>query len=230
MHTRLVMCYGRGRRFAAWKVAWELMQHLRPQDRVVPMIEQVSALEEDADALEFWEQVWGLPVWCFEGAALGHQAGNRLWATTVNVPQDGFMVETPRASTLVGDAQWEWRHGGDVGWVRPRPLRTLGEWGDNGTVKTEYYDVLAHYYAKYVSAYASHGVHIDFLECFNEPYDSYTDMDASQLATFLGKHVGPLFAKLGLHPRTKLTYGGQAERWSAAEFVPAVMADARARR
>jgi O-glycosyl hydrolase len=102
--------------------------------------------------------------------------------------------------------------------------------GDNGTVRVEYYDVLAHYYAKYVSAYADHGVHIDFLECFNEPYDSYTDMSPTQLATFLGKHVGPLFSRLGLHPRTKLTYGGQAERFMAADFVPKVIGDAAASR
>ena len=42
----------------------------------------------------------------------------------------------------------------------------------NATVKPENYDVLARYMARYVSAYAEHGVHIDFLECFNEPFDS----------------------------------------------------------
>ena len=93
------------------------------------------------------------------------------------------------------------------------------------TVRAECYDVLARYMAMYVEAYASHGVRIDFLECFNEPTDSYTALNASQLASFLGRHAGPTFEKRGLWPRTKLTYGGQCARASAAAFVPAVMAD-----
>lgn len=36
----------------------------------------------------------------------------------------------------------------------------------NATVRREYYEVLASYMAKYVSAYAQHGVHINFVEAF----------------------------------------------------------------
>ena len=83
---------------------------------------------------------------------------------------------------------------------------------DNATVRPELYDVLALYFAKYVEAYAAHGVAIDFVEAFNEPTDTYTSMSALQLATFLGEHLGPTFDARKLRPRTKLTYGGQAER------------------
>lgn len=100
-----------------------------------------------------------------------------------------------------------------------------GKLPDNATVNPAMYDVLAAYYSKYIEAYSSHGVHIDFLEAFNEPYDSYTHMTAAQLARFLGRHLGPLFEKRGLWPRTRLTYGGQCARTSAAQFIPAVMAD-----
>ena len=109
-----------------------------------------------------------------------------------------------------------------------------GKLPDRATVDPKYYDALARYYAKFVSAYASHGVHIDFLEAFNEPSSvisdgSYTHMTSPQLATFLGEHLGPTFDKLGLRPRTQLTYGGQPERWAALVEVPLVMAHPAAR-
>ena len=99
----------------------------------------------------------------------------------------------------------------------------------NRTLDPQYYDTLALYFAKYVQAYAAHGVHIDFLEAFNEPFDSYVNISTKGLATFLGKHLGPLFDKLGLRPRTKLSYGGQCARATAHEFVEAVMKDPDAR-
>ena len=98
----------------------------------------------------------------------------------------------------------------------------------DASVNPRYYDVLAQYFARFVQAYTANGVPIDFLECFNEPTDSYTQMSPHELATFLKAHIGPTFDRLGLRPRTKLTYGGQAERSSAHRFVSAVMRDAEA--
>ena len=100
----------------------------------------------------------------------------------------------------------------------------------NRTIDPQYYDTLAMYFAKYVQAYAAHGVHIDFLEAFNEPVDSYVNISTKGLATFLGKHLGPLFDKLGLRQNgTKLSYGGQCARATAHAFVEAVMKDPDAR-
>ena len=93
------------------------------------------------------------------------------------------------------------------------------------TLQPRYYDVLAKYFARFVQAYAASGVQIDFLECFNEPTDSYTRMSPPELATFLKGHVGPTFDRLGLRPRTRLTYGGQATRSGAHQFVTEVMSD-----
>ena len=50
-------------------------------------------------------------------------------------------------------------------------------------------------------------------------------MSPAQLATFLGKHLGPTFEKRGLWPSTKLSCGGQCARGTAAEFIPAVLSD-----
>ena len=97
---------------------------------------------------------------------------------------------------------------------------------DNATVDPKYYDALALYFARYAEEMrAALGRNLSFIEFFNEPTDSYTAMSAAQLATFLGRHAGPLFEKRGLWPSTKLSYGGQAERHSAHQFVPAVLAD-----
>ena len=112
----------------------------------------------------------------------------------------------------------------------PPDWMLLGALPDNATVNPTMYDTLAQYYAKFLQAYAAHGVHIDFLEAFNEPFDSYTQMTATQLARFLGQHLGPHLEKQGLWPKTKLTYGGQCARASAAAFVPAVMSDPSARK
>ena len=98
------------------------------------------------------------------------------------------------------------------------------------TLRADCYEVLALYMARYVQAYRDQGVQLDFLECFNEPFDSYTELNADQLAVFLGGHVGPLFERLGLWPQTKLTYGGQCSRESASRFVPAVLLDPAAAR
>ena len=104
-----------------------------------------------------------------------------------------------------------------------------GRLPQNATVAPELYDTLARYQAMYIEAYAKHGVVIDFFECFNEPTDSYTQMSPRQLIRYLGEHIGPLLDKRGIRPRTKLTYGGQADRLSAADFVTQVMTDPVAR-
>jgi glucosylceramidase len=105
-----------------------------------------------------------------------------------------------------------------------------GDLPDNATLRSDCYDILAQYFANYVIAYANEGVVIDFLECFNEPFDSYTQMSPEQLATFLGDHIGPLFDELGLRPTTQLTYGGQCYRSNGYDFVTQVMSYANARK
>lgn len=156
------------------------------------------------------------------------------WATYDDVPGDTSLANfsiardlKPNGSlTLVKRAIAAGFDGTLQGYMDYPPDWMLqGKLPDDAMVKPELYDTLAHYYAKYIMAYASHGVTIDFLECFNEPTDSYTKMSPDQLIKFLGSHIGPLFDQLGLRPTTKLTYGGQCDRSTAAEYVSKVMAD-----
>eukprot|EP01065_Artemidia_motanka_P049332 TRINITY_DN8147_c0_g2_i2.p1 TRINITY_DN8147_c0_g2~~TRINITY_DN8147_c0_g2_i2.p1 ORF type:complete len:412 (+),score=89.22 TRINITY_DN8147_c0_g2_i2:426-1661(+) len=131
--------------------------------------------------------------------------------------------------TLIKRAQ---RHGFQ-GYIQsymdyPPDWMLLGALPGLATVNPKYYDALAGYYAKFVQAYAEHGVTVDYLSLFNEPMDSYTHIHDAGMKKLLGQHVGPLFDRLGLRPRTKLTYGGQATRQSAATHVTDVMSDAKA--
>ena len=89
----------------------------------------------------------------------------------------------------------------------------------DATVNSSLYDVLANYYAKFVMAFREHNETIDYLSLFNEPMDSYTNISDEEISNLLGFHVGPLFDRLGLSQITKLTYGGQATRQSAAAHV-----------
>ena len=74
---------------------------------------------------------------------------------------------------------------------------------DDATVDPKYYDALALYFARYAEEIrAALGRNLSFVEFFNEPTDSYTAMSAAQLATFLGRHAGPLFENRGLWPAT----------------------------
>ena len=94
---------------------------------------------------------------------------------------------------------------------------------DKATVDPKYYDALARYFADFIKAYAEHGANISYFSLFNEPVDSYTDIDPSAMAELLGNHVGPTFDRLGLRPGTKLTYGGQCSRASAGTIIPQIM-------
>ena len=89
-----------------------------------------------------------------------------------------------------------------------------GDLPDAATVKPELYGVLARYYAAYVEAYARHNVTIDFLEAFNEPQDSYTNMGAAQLAELPPRPAGlgpPNHRATARTPTAEAAQRGQAE-------------------
>jgi len=105
----------------------------------------------------------------------------------------------------------------------PPDWMLIGDLPDEATVNPKYYDVLASYYAKFVQAYHAQNVTIAYLSLFNEPIDSYTNINDGNMTSLLGDHVGPLFDKLGLLSSTKLTYGGQATREWAEMHISAQM-------
>ena len=94
-------------------------------------------------------------------------------------------------------------------------------------VNPNYYDVLAHYYLKYLEEYQKHGVFIDYLSLFNEP-DVYTKVPYKEIADLLKNHVGPLLEKSGL--KTKIMLSEAPRRGVAYENYPKVLNDPEARR
>ena len=191
---------------------------------------------KQAELLELVFGATGAQFSALKATMLGNDfstANHNVWTTYDDTPEDlamlNFSIERdlrPNGSlTFIKRAIDAGFAGTIQAYMDFPPDWMLLDGNTSKAVRPACYDALARYMAKYVQAYESHGVHIDFLECFNEPFDSYTMMDAAQLATFLGRHVGPLFERERLWPRTKLTYGGQCSRESAAEFVPAVLSD-----
>lgn len=87
-------------------------------------------------------------------------------------------------------------------WSPPAFMKTNGEMNHGGSLKEEYYDIWAEYYAKFIKEYRKENVRIDWLTVQNEPmavqtWDSciYT---AEQEGKFVRDHLGPTLEKEGL--------------------------------
>ena len=97
----------------------------------------------------------------------------------------------------------------------------------NQNVNPKYYDVLAHYYLRYVQAYETNGVHIDYLSLFNEP-ETYTKISYAEIRELLKNHVGPLFEKSGV--KTRIQLSEDPTRKGARQNYPVVLEDPAARK
>ncbi len=87
-------------------------------------------------------------------------------------------------------------------WSPPAFMKINGEMNHGGSLKEEYYDIWAQYYAKFIHAYQKENVEIDWLTVQNEPmavqtWDSciYTSEQEQQ---FVRNHLGPVLEKEGL--------------------------------
>jgi len=98
---------------------------------------------------------------------------------------------------------------------------------DKQDVDPKYYDVLAHYYLRYLQDYDQKGVFIDYLSLFNEP-GVYTKINYQEICDLIKDHVGPLFAKEGV--RTKLQLSEAPTRDNAHRNYPTVLDDPGARK
>jgi len=94
-------------------------------------------------------------------------------------------------------------------------------------VDPKYYDVLAHYYLRYLREYEKHGVFIDYLSLFNEP-GIYTKIRYDEIRDLLKNHVGPLFQKEGV--KTKIQLSEAEDREAAFKNYPTVLEDPEARK
>lgn len=87
-------------------------------------------------------------------------------------------------------------------WSPPAFMKTNGDMNHGGSLKEEYYDTWARYYAKFIKEYEKENVIIDWLTVQNEPmavqtWDSciYT---AEEEGRFVREHLGPMLEKEGL--------------------------------
>lgn len=78
-------------------------------------------------------------------------------------------------------------------------------------VKPEYYRALARYFVKYIKAYESQGISIDFLSPFNEPDNSwYTNVSYEEISKMIKYHIAPLFKESEI--KTKIQFGETCNR------------------
>lgn len=97
----------------------------------------------------------------------------------------------------------------------------------NQDVAPRYYDALARYYVRYLTAYEDAGVHIDYLSPFNEP-GNYTHITASELQTLIRKYVGPTLQASAARS-THLMVSEVATRGEAGSEYPSILSDPAAR-
>jgi glucosylceramidase len=115
-------------------------------------------------------------------------------------------------------------------WSLPGWMKTTGSL-IKGTMRPEFYGSFAEYFRKFVEAYRGEGVPIFAVTLQNEPAYEPTNypgmrLDPAARAELIGKHVGPLFAKTGVHALI-LDWD---HNWDLPSSPLAVLADSAARR
>ncbi|RPD45048.1 glucosylceramidase [Hymenobacter sediminis] len=83
-------------------------------------------------------------------------------------------------------------------WSPPTWMKTNGN-SKGGSLKPEFYDAYARYFAKYIQGMKAEGIRIDAITVQNEPLHPGNNpsllMLAEQQAEFVKKHLGPTFQK-----------------------------------
>ncbi|MCC7055453.1 MAG: hypothetical protein IT355_19420 [Gemmatimonadaceae bacterium] len=90
-------------------------------------------------------------------------------------------------------------------WSAPAWMKSSGSLV-TGTLRDDARPAYATYLRRVVEAFAAEGAPIAYLTVQNEPHNEPKDypgmrLDAAQRATFIGQHLGPLFARHGLRTR-----------------------------
>jgi len=116
-------------------------------------------------------------------------------------------------------------------WSAPAWMKTNGQMVHGGHLLERDEEAYARYLAAYVEAYAREGEPIVAISVQNEPSQSteYPSMVMApgQMARFVGRYLGPLFARLGLATRIRINEEPARGRW---RYSLLVIADPRARR
>jgi len=89
-------------------------------------------------------------------------------------------------------------------------------------IKPQYYGALARYYSGYIRSYAQHGVHIDYLNLFNEADNAwYSNVTYREIAGMIKDYVVPQLKAGGLS--TKIQFGETSNRPEAIQKFPGVL-------
>jgi glucosylceramidase len=99
-------------------------------------------------------------------------------------------------------------------WSPPTWMKTNGN-SKGGSLKPEFYDAYARYFAKYVQGMKAEGIRIDAITVQNEPLHPGNNpsllMLAEQQAEFVKKHLGPTFKKEKIDTKI-IVYDHNADR------------------
>lgn len=114
-------------------------------------------------------------------------------------------------------------------WSAPAWMKTNGSL-KGGKLKTEYYDVYANYFVKYIEAYAAEGITIDAITPQNEPLHftaNYPcmEMQSSEQLAFIKNNLGPTFQAEGVNTKI-IIYD---HNWDNTAYAISILNDATAR-
>lgn len=111
-------------------------------------------------------------------------------------------------------------------WSAPTWMKTKRLYG-GGNLKTEYYQVYADYFVKYLQAMKNNGINVNTISCQNEPECDTNKpsmaMDAVSQANFIGKYLGPTLEKNGFGDIEILCWDHNCDK---KDYALTVMGDA----
>ncbi len=111
-------------------------------------------------------------------------------------------------------------------WSAPTWMKTKRLYG-GGNLKTEYYQVYANYFVKYLQTMKDNGINVNIISCQNEPECDTNKpsmaMDAASQANFIGKYLGPTLEKNGFDDVQILCWDHNCDK---KDYALTVMADA----
>jgi len=91
-------------------------------------------------------------------------------------------------------------------------------------IRPQYYNALARYYSRYIQSYSENGVHIDYLNLFNEADNGwYSNVSYKEMSEMIKNYVAPRLKSDQLS--TKIQFGETANRPEAIQKFPAALSD-----
>ena len=91
-------------------------------------------------------------------------------------------------------------------------------------IRPQYHNALARYYSRYLQSYSANGIHIDFLNLFNEADNSwYSNVSYKVIGELIKNYVAPQLRADG--QSVKIQFGETSNRPEAIQKFPTVLSD-----